>query len=33
VRGGKGLIAIHAGTDSYHSEGNGGDPLWPEFTR
>jgi type 1 glutamine amidotransferase len=33
VRGGKGLIAIHAGTDSYHSEGNGGDPLWPEFNQ
>jgi uncharacterized protein len=31
VRGGKGLVAIHAGTDSYHSAGNGGDPLWPDF--
>jgi type 1 glutamine amidotransferase len=33
VRGGKGLIAIHAGTDSYHSEGNGGNPLWPDFNK
>jgi type 1 glutamine amidotransferase len=33
VRGGKGLAVIHAGTDSYHSQGNGGDPLWPEFNQ
>lgn len=33
VRGGKGLVAIHASTDSYHSQGNGGDPLWPEFNQ
>jgi type 1 glutamine amidotransferase len=33
VRGGKGLVALHAGTDSYHSLGNGGDPLWPEFNQ
>lgn len=31
IKGGKGLGVIHAGTDSYHSAGNGGDPLWPEF--
>jgi len=33
VRGGKGIVAIHAGTDSYHSLGNGGDPTWPEFNQ
>lgn len=33
VRGGKGLAGIHAATDSYHSLGNGGDPLWPEFNK
>jgi type 1 glutamine amidotransferase len=40
VRGGKGLVGIHAATDAYHgnpaggSEGpGGGEPLWPEFIR
>jgi uncharacterized protein len=33
VRGGKGLAVIHAGTDSYHSLPNGGDPLWPEYNK
>ena len=39
VRGGKGLVGIHAASDSYHG-GNrgaggqpGGDPLWPEFNK
>jgi len=31
VRGGKGLVAIHSATDTYHSVPNGGDPLWPDF--
>ncbi|HXT68459.1 MAG TPA: ThuA domain-containing protein [Vicinamibacterales bacterium] len=32
VRGGKGLIAVHAATDSYHGAGvDGGGPLWPEW--
>jgi type 1 glutamine amidotransferase len=43
VRGGKGLAAIHAATDSYHGAGgppsapqpnapvDGGSPLWPDF--
>lgn len=32
IRGGKGIAAIHAASDSYHSAGRGGgDPLWPEF--
>ncbi len=33
VRGGKGLVALHAATDSYHTLPTGGDPLWPEFNR
>jgi hypothetical protein len=39
VRGGKGLAAIHAATDSYHGNpsqpnvADGGAPLWPEFNR
>src|SRR5690349_4993210 len=34
VRGGKGIIAIHAATDSYHGAGpNGGSPLWPEWNQ
>ena len=33
VRGGKGLVALHAGTDSYHSVPTGGDALWPEFNQ
>ena len=40
VRGGKGLVGIHAATDAYHGnpgggrEGpGGGQPLWPEFIR
>ena len=38
VRGGKGLVGIHAATDAYHGNPAGGDsgpgggsPLWPEF--
>jgi uncharacterized protein len=33
VRSGKGLVALHAGTDSYHSLPTGGDPLWPDFNQ
>jgi type 1 glutamine amidotransferase len=40
VRGGKGLVGIHAATDAYHGnpaggrEGpGGGEPLWPDFIR
>ena len=45
VRGGKGLAAVHAATDSYHGAGgppappqpnapvDGGSPLWPDFNR
>ena len=40
VRGGKGLVGIHAATDAYHgnpaggSDGPaGGEPLWPEFIK
>jgi type 1 glutamine amidotransferase len=39
VRGGKGLAAVHAATDSYHggaSQPNavdGGAPLWPDFNK
>jgi type 1 glutamine amidotransferase len=41
VRGGKGLAAIHAATDSYHGGAapqangpvDGGQPLWPDFNR
>ena len=40
VRGGKGLVGIHAATDAYHGnpaggrEGpDGGEPLWPDFIR
>jgi type 1 glutamine amidotransferase len=40
VRGGKGLVGIHAATDAYHgnpaggSDGpGGGEPLWPDFIR
>ena len=39
IRGGKGIVGIHAASDSYHG-GNrgaggqpGGDPLWPEFNK
>jgi len=30
VRGGKGLVLTHAGTDSYH---RGGQSLWPEYNK
>jgi len=34
IRGGKGIAAIHAASDSYHTNGRGGgDPLWPEFNK
>ena len=45
VRGGKGLAAVHAATDSYHGAAgppappqangpvDGGSPLWPDFNR
>ena len=34
IRGGKGIAAIHAASDSYHSPARGGgDPLWPEFNK
>ena len=44
IRGGKGIAAIHAASDSYHGANcgggrgagggaNGGDPLWPEWNK
>jgi uncharacterized protein len=41
IRGGKGIAAIHAASDSYHGAScgaggggaTGGDPLWPEWNR
>ena len=40
VRGGKGLVGIHAATDAYHGNPagggdgpGGGQPLWPEFIK
>ena len=40
VRGGKGLVGIHAATDAYHGNpagggdgAGGGQPLWPEFIK
>lgn len=35
IRGGKGIVGIHAASDSYHGGGSapGGDPLWPEWNR
>ena len=40
VRGGKGLVGIHAATDAYHGNpaggrdpADGGEPLWPDFIR
>ncbi|HEY2434692.1 MAG TPA: ThuA domain-containing protein [Vicinamibacterales bacterium] len=39
VRGGKGLAAVHAATDSYHGGApqpnvvDGGTPLWPDFNK
>jgi uncharacterized protein len=34
IRGGKGIAAIHAASDSYHTPARGGgDPLWPEWNR
>jgi uncharacterized protein len=34
IRGGKGIAAIHAASDSYHTPARGGgDPLWPEWNK
>ncbi len=30
---GKGVVAIHAATDSYHTQSSGGDPAWPEWNK
>ena len=33
VRGGKGLVGLHAASDSYHSDPPANGPLWPEFNK